>query len=257
MLEPIKSLALSGNDRMAHGFFTRRGGASEGIYGSLNCGPGSKDDRGAVTENRRRVAVHLGAAPDLLLTCHQHHSADAIVVTEPWTFDTMPKADGLVTATPGIAVAALAADCAPVLFADPKARVVAAAHAGWKGALGGVLEQTVSTMEQLGAQRDRIQAVLGPCIGPQAYEVGPEFEATFLARSNTYAQYFKRPRIDARPYFDLPGFVVGRLSAMGLETVENKSRCTYTYPDDFFSYRRTTHHREPDYGRQISAIVLL
>jgi YfiH family protein len=135
--------------------------------------------------------------------------------------------------------------------------VVAAAHAGWKGALGGVLEQTVATMEQLGARRNRIQAVLGPCIGPQAYEVGPEFEATFLARSNTYAQYFRRPTPDARPYFDLPGFVMARLGALGLGAVENQSLCTYTYPDDFFSYRRTTHRRETDYGRQISAIVLL
>jgi YfiH family protein len=257
MLEPIKSPALSGNDRIAHGFFPRRGGVSEGIYGSLNCGLGSKDDRRAIHENRRRVAEHLGVDADHLLTCHQHHSADAIVVTEPWTFDTMPKADGLVTATPGIAVAALAADCAPVLFAEPQARVVAAAHAGWKGALGGVLEQTVATMEQLGARRNRIQAVLGPCIGPQAYEVGPEFEATFLARSNTYAQYFRRPTPDARPYFDLPGFVMARLGALGLGAVENQSLCTYTYPDDFFSYRRTTHRRETDYGRQISAIVLL
>jgi YfiH family protein len=257
MLEPIKSPALSGNDRIAHGFFTRRGGVSEGIYGSLNCGVGSKDDRPAIHENRRRVAEHLGVDADRLLTCHQHHSADAIVVTEPWTFDTMPKADGLVTATPGIAVAALAADCAPVLFAEPQARVVAAAHAGWKGALGGVLEQTVATMEQLGARRNRIQAVLGPCIGPQAYEVGPEFEATFLARSNIYAQYFRRPTPDARPYFDLPGFVMARLGALGLGAVENQSLCTYTYPDDFFSYRRTTHRRETDYGRQISAIVLL
>lgn len=257
MLEPIKSPALSGNDRIAHGFFTRRGGVSEGIYGSLNCGLGSKDDRRAIHQNRRLVAEHLGVDADHLLTCHQHHSADAIVVTEPWTFDTMPKADGLVTATPGIAVAALAADCAPVLFAEPQARVVAAAHAGWKGALGGVLEQTVATMEQLGARRNRIQAVLGPCIGPQAYEVGPEFEATFLARSNTYAQYFRRPTPDARPYFDLLGFVMARLGALGLGAVENQSLCTYTYPDDFFSYRRTTHRRETDYGRQISAIVLL
>ena len=183
MLEPIQSQALSGNPRIAHGFFTRRGGVSEGIYASLNCGHGSRDNRAAITENRRRVAEHLGAAPTHLLTCHQHHSADSIVVTEPWTFDTMPKADALVTATSGVAVAALAADCAPVLFADPHAGVVAAAHAGWKGALGGVLESAVTTMEQLGADRSRITAVLGPCIGPEAYEVGPEFEATFLAQS--------------------------------------------------------------------------
>lgn len=260
MLEPIQSPALAeapASGRIAHGFFTRRGGVSGGIYASLNCGAGSRDDRAAIAENRHRVAEHLGVAPSHLLTCHQHHSADAIVVTEPWTFETMPKADALVTATPGVAVAALAADCAPVLFADPHAGVVAAAHAGWKGALGGVLESAVTTMEQLGAKRSRIAAVLGPCIGPTAYEVGPEFEAAFVAKSAGYAQFFKRPKDGARPYFDLPAFVIGRLGALGLKTVENASHCTYSHPNDYFSYRRTTHRQEADYGRQISAIVRL
>ncbi|HWV80475.1 MAG TPA: polyphenol oxidase family protein, partial [Hyphomicrobiaceae bacterium] len=183
MLEPIQSEALTRNGGIAHGFFGRRGGVSGGIYAALNCGLGSKDARDVVGENRRRVAKHLGAAPDRLLTAHQHHSADAIVVTEPWTFETMPKADALVTATRGIAVGALAADCAPVLFADAEAGIVAAAHAGWKGALGGVLESAVATMEKIGARRERIVAALGPCIGPEAYEVGPEFEANFIAQS--------------------------------------------------------------------------
>ena len=257
MLEPIQSPELSRHDGIAHGFFTRRGGVSTGIYASLNCGPGSKDDRAAVTENRRRVAAHLGVRPSHLVTAHQHHSTDAIVVTEPWTFEAMPKADALVTATPGIAVAALAADCAPVLFADPKARIVAAAHAGWKGALGGVLESAVATMERLGANRADIHAVLGPCIGPDAYEVGPEFEQQFIAQSAGNRRFFNRLDDRARPRFDLPAFVLGRLAALGLKAVENQSRCMYSDDQSFFSYRRTTHRREADYGRQISAIVLL
>lgn len=257
MLEPIQSPELSRHGGIAHGFFTRRGGVSEGIYASLNCGPGSKDDRAAVTENRRRVAAHLGVAPSHLLTAHQHHSADAIVVTEPWTFDAMPKADALVTATPGIAVAALAADCAPVLFADPKARIVAAAHAGWKGALGGVLEATVATMERLGADRANIQAVLGPCIGASAYEVGPEFKQRFLEASPENHHFFNQLDGHERPRFDFPRFVLSRLNGLRLKSVESQSRCTYSDDHHLFSYRRTTHHREADYGRQISAIVLL
>jgi polyphenol oxidase len=257
MLEPIQSEALLGDRRIAHGFFSRRGGVSQGIYASLNCGLGSKDGRDDVGANRRLVAEALGVMPDRLLTAHQHHSADAVVVTEPWTFETMPRADALVTATPGIALGALAADCAPVLFADPQAGVVAAAHAGWKGALGGVLESAVATMEKLGARRARIAAALGPCIGPEAYEVGPEFQANFIAQSSDNTRFFLKTPLAAKPYFDLPAFVLARLGAMGLGTVENKTRCTYTSPEEFFSYRRTTHQGEPDYGRQISAIVLL
>lgn len=257
MLQPIQSEALARHGHIAHGFFGRQGGVSEGIYAALNCGLGSKDARAVIRENRRRVADHLGAAPDHLLTAHQHHSADAIVITEPWMFETMPKADALVTATRGIAVGALAADCAPVLFADGEAGIVGAAHAGWKGALGGVLESAVATMEKLGARRSRIAAALGPCIGPQAYEVGPEFEANFTSQSPENQHFFKRSSAASRPYFDLPAFVLARLGAMQLGKVESCTRCTYSYPDDFFSYRRTTHRGESDYGRQISAIVLL
>lgn len=257
MLQPIQSEALARHGRIAHGFFGRQGGVSEGIYAALNCGPGSKDARDVIGENRRRVADHLGAAPDHLLTAHQHHSADAIVVAEPWTFETMPRADALVTTTRGIAVGALAADCAPVLFADAEAGVVAAAHAGWKGALGGVLESAVATMEKLGARRAHIVAALGPCIGPEAYEVGPEFEANFITQSSDNARFFKRNSTVARPHFDLPAFVLARLGAMSLGEVESRTRCTYAHPEELFSYRRTTHRREPDYGRQISAIVLL
>ena len=257
MPKPITADCLADISGVGHGFFTREGGVSEGIYGTLNCGAGSSDDRERVIENRTRVARHLGTRGAALVTCHQIHSADAIVVTEPWVIGQNPRADGMVTNVPGIALGALAADCAPVLFADPEARVIGAAHAGWKGALTGVLEATVATMTQLGARPSRIRAALGPCIGAGAYEVGPEFEARFLAADPGYARYFRRPAEGARPYFDLPGFVLARLGRLGLDTTENCSACTYADPQRFFSYRRATHHREPDYGRQVSAIVLL
>lgn len=257
MPKPITADCLADARGVAHGFFTREGGVSDGIYAGLNCGAGSKDDRASVTENRERVARHLGTEGTRLVSCYQIHSADTIVVTEPWTFATMPRADGLVTNVPGIAVGALAADCAPVLFADPDARVVASAHAGWKGALGGILESTIATMERLGARRSRIRAALGPCIGPAAYEVGPEFEARFVETDAGHARFFRRPRPDERPYFDLPGFVLSRLEAAGLDTVENCTACTYGDEARLYSYRRATHRGEPDYGRQISAIVLM
>ena len=208
-------------------------------------------------ENRARVAGHLGAAPGNLLTCYQIHSASAVIVTEPWTFETMPKGDALVTNVPGLAVGALAADCAPILFADPEAKVVAAAHAGWKGALNGILESTIATMARIGAKRNRIRAALGPCIGPSAYEVGPEFEGNFLKVNPDFARYVHRALPQARPTFDLPAFVLERLALAGLDTVENCTTCTYFDETRLYSYRRTTHRREPDYGRQVSAIVLL
>ncbi len=257
MPQPITADCLSDIGGIAHGFFTREGGVSEGIYAGLNCGAGSKDDRERVIENRRRVATHLGAAGDRLLTCHQVHSSDAIVVTEPWSLGQNPKADALVTRVPGIALGALAADCAPILFADPEARVIAATHAGWKGALDGVLEATVAAMTRLGARPNRIRAALGPCIGPTAYEVGPEFEARFVAVDAGFARFFRRARPEARPYFDLPGFVLERLARAGLDTVESCTACTYTDEARLFSYRLATHRGEPDYGRQVSAIVLL
>ncbi len=257
MPKPITADCLADIRGIEHGFFTREGGVSEGIYASLNCGIGSQDHRGRVLENRERVARHLGTRGERLLTCYQVHSADAVIVTEPWTLATIPKADGLVTNLPGLALGALAADCAPVLFCDPEARVIGAAHAGWKGALGGILESTIATMTGIGAKRNRIRAVLGPCIGAQSYEVGPEFEVTFIAANPDYARFFRRPAADARPMFDLPGFILERLGAAGLDTVESVSECTYRNETQLFSYRRTTHRRETDYGRQISAIVLL
>lgn len=257
MPNPITSDCLAEIKGVAHGFFTREGGVSSGIYDSLNCGHGSKDEAAKVRENRKRVAAHLGAATAPVLTCYQVHSADAVVVTEPWDAAAMPKADGLVTGTPGIILGALAADCAPVLFADPQARVIGAAHAGWKGALGGILESTITAMTRIGASRQRIRAVLGPCIGPLAYEVGPEFMATFTAADPTHARFFHHPSPEGRPYFDLPGFVLSRLELTGIDTIESCTDCTYSTKERYFSYRRTTHQHEPDYGRQISAIVLL
>jgi YfiH family protein len=255
MLKPIEAPALAAIPNLRHGFFTRQGGRSSGIYASLNCGTGSKDDRTTVLANRTLVAAHLGAAPERLLTCHQSHTALAIAVSEPWT-GPMPKVDGIVTRTPGLAIAVLAADCAPILFADPEARVIGAAHAGWRGALSGVLEATITAMEDLGAKRGRICAALGPCIGPEHYEVGPEFEQQFRENDPSNDRFFHRPHSKERAHFDLPGYVMYRLSRAGLAESESVSRCTYANEDRFFSFRRATHRGENDYGRQISAIVL-
>lgn len=252
----IQAPALAAIPNLEHGFFTRRGGCSSGIYASLNCGVGSKDDRACVLANRALVAGHLGATPEHLLTCHQSHTALAIAVSEPWADGSAPKVDGIVTRTPGLAMAVLAADCAPILFADPYARIIGAAHAGWRGALGGILEATVRAMEDLGAKRQNIRAALGPCIGRDAYEVGPEFEEQFRKDDPNSTAFFHRPRAEARAHFDLPGYVMNRLKRAGLAESQSVSRCTYADEDHFFSFRRTTHRGENDYGRQISAIVL-
>ncbi len=239
-----------------HGFFTRVGGVSKGIYASLNCGVGSHDDRAQVIENRTRVAASLGAAPERLATPYQVHGADAVVVTEPWETGRGPHADALVTDRPGIAVGIGAADCAPVLFADAEAGVVGAAHAGWKGALAGVLEATVAAMERLGARRERIVAALGPTIARPSYEVGADFAERFLAADADNARFFASGPRAGHLQFDLPGFILDRLSradvmaaGLGLDT--------YAGEDRFFSFRRATHRGEPDYGRQLSAIVLV
>ena len=255
-LSPLQSGSLAGLPGIAHGFFTRHGGVSTGLYTSLNCGLGSRDDRAAVLANRDRAARHLGSTGDRLLTCFQIHSATAITVDRPWAPDSQPKADAIVTRTRGLVLGALAADCAPVLFADQKAGVVAAAHAGWKGALGGILESTLEAMEAAGAARSDITAVIGPCIGAAAYEVGPEFEATFLAADCNSEVFFSRRLVSARPHFDLPGYVAARLKAAGAGLIDGMAQCTYESRDAFFSFRRATHAAESDYGRQISAIVL-
>jgi YfiH family protein len=257
MTEPIIARSLAELSGIRHGFFTRAGGVSQGIYASLNCGHGSDDERVHVIENRRRVAVALGQhTAGCVLTLHQVHSATALVVAEALPREALPKADALVTRTRGLVVGALAADCAPILFADAGAGVVAAAHAGWRGAFTGVIEATVSTMEGLGADRARISAAVGPCINQAAYEVGPEFEARFLEKDPTYARFFRRPVPGGRPHFDLPEFVEGQMVAAGIGTVERRSPCTFETDSLFFSYRRSSKAGEPDYGRQISAIVL-
>ncbi len=252
MLQPLTHPALDG---IPHGFFGRRGGVSTGLYDSLNCGLGSQDQRSAVLENRARVAARLGAVGGPVLTCHQIHSADAVVVDAPWAPGAQPKADALVTRTPGLVLGALAADCMPILFADLEAGVVAAAHAGWKGALTGVETSTLSAMERIGAKRTRIRAVIGPCISQSAYEVGPEFVATFLAQDPDAARFFTTPIEGRRPHFDLPGFMLAQLAKVGIASAHWVGACTYAAPEQFYSYRRTTHLKQPDYGRQIAAIA--
>ena len=236
-----------------HGFFTRRGGASSGVFEGLNCGTGSSDQHAAVTINRTRVADAMNVPLSALMGVHQIQSADAIVVTQP--SDERPKADAMVTATPGIALSVLSADCQPVLFADKTAGVIGAAHAGWKGALGGVLESTLDAMERLGADRANISAVIGPCISQRAYEVGPEFFEDFVAQDPDFARFFANGE-NGKYQFDLPALGLHRLRAAGVGSAEWTRHCTYSDADRFYSYRRTTHNREADYGRLIAAITL-
>ncbi|MEQ6201663.1 peptidoglycan editing factor PgeF [Sulfitobacter sp. HNIBRBA2951] len=236
-----------------HGFFTRRGGASSGVFAGLNCGQGSSDQAEIVAINRGRVAEAMGVAPDHLLGVHQVHSATAITVDAPMA--EKPRADALVTATPGIALSVLSADCQPVLFADAKAGVIGAAHAGWRGALDGVLHATVNAMEALGANREDIVAGIGPAISQRAYEVGPEFMDSFMDADPDFARYFINGEGD-RMLFDLPGFGLNRLRAAGVGHAEWTRHCTFSDPDRFYSYRRTTHAKEADYGRLIAAITL-
>ncbi len=237
-----------------HGFFTRKGGASSGIFAGLNCGPGSSDQAEIVAINRARVAEAMGLGPEALASVHQIHSPDVITLTEPVTGE-KPKADALVTRTPGIALAILTADCQPVLFADTENGVIGAAHAGWKGALAGVLESTIDAMEALGAKRETIAAVIGPTISQRAYEVGPEFLDTFLAEGDEYSRFFANGDGD-RYLFDLPAFGLHRLREAGVGHAEWTRHCTYSDPERFYSYRRTTHAGEADYGRLISVIRL-
>ncbi|EFL91012.1 peptidoglycan editing factor PgeF [Ahrensia sp. R2A130] len=239
---------------LSHGWFGREGGVSTGIFADLNAGLGSGDDREAVVENRNRIAAALGVAPEMLVTPYQVHSADAVVVDAPFPGD-RPKADGIVTATEGLAIGIVTADCGPVLFSDSKNRVIGACHAGWKGALSGVMEATIEAMEKLGAKRDSIRAVLGPTIGPKNYEVGPEFPTPFLQEDTDNARFFRPSENDGHHMFDLPAYIVARLNRAGVEG-SSVGPCTYEDEAGFFSYRRTTHRAESDYGRQLSAIAL-
>ena len=247
---------LGSIDGIRHGFFTRQGGVSGGIYTSLNCGPGSRDDKDNVKENRARVAESLGLAPDLLLSVFQQHSSRAVIVEGPWDQGRAPEADAIVTAAPGLAIGVLTADCAPVLFCDGEARVIAAAHAGWRGALSGIIEATVEAMEQLGASCERTVAAIGPAISPKAYEVGADFRDRFIGEDAASADFFMTDESTEEPHFDLTGYVAERLARAGIATLADLGLCTYCDETRLFSYRRSQHHGEDDYGRQISAILL-
>ena len=237
-----------------HAFFTRRGGVSRGVYASLNVGSGSRDDPEAVLQNRARAAAHFDASPERLLTGYQIHSAIAVVADAPWA--ERPEADAVVSRTPGLVLGALAADCAPVLLADPEARVIAAVHAGWRGAIGGVIEAAVQQMAGLGARPDRILAAVGPCIGQPSYEVGLEFLETFTRDAPGSERFFAPGRGPDKRQFDLPGFVLGRLAAAGIAKAEWTQRDTCAEPELFFSNRRAVLRGEDDYGRLLSAITL-
>ncbi len=252
----IQASTLAALDGVEHCFFTRRGGVSDGLYSSLNCGYGSGDSLENVRENRRRVAARFALGESDLLTLHQVHSTEVMTVAgRHWTSPGAPKADALVTDRPGVVLGVLAADCAPVLLADPEARVIGAAHAGWKGALHGVAEATVTAMEKLGARRERVRAAIGPCIGRDSYEVGPEFPAPFLAQDAANAAFFRAASRAGHFLFDLAGYLVRRMTLSGI-AVAATGHDTLTAREDFFSYRRNTLKGVKDYGRGLSAISL-
>lgn len=238
---------------LRHGFFTRTGGASSGIFSGLNCGTGSSDQSEIVAINRERVAEAMSVPPQNLVGVHQVHSSDVVIVGGP--VDPKPKADGLVTRTPGLALSVLTADCQPVLFADQKSGVIGAAHAGWRGAQAGIFEATIDKMVEIGADRGQIHAVIGPTISQRAYEVGPEFFDDFMLEDEQNARFFAGGDGD-RMHFDLPAYGLARLRAAGIASAEWTRHCTYFDPDRFYSYRRSLHRKDPDYGRLISAITL-
>ena len=248
-MTPIRSETLGA---VTHGFYTREGGVSEGIFASLNCGMGSGDDAGAVAENRDRLRRNLGA--DALVSVHQYHSDVVVEVDRDWGRD-RPKADAMVCRTPGLAIGILTADCAPVLLADREGGVVGAAPAGWKGARGGVIEAGIGAMVERGARPERIRAAVGPLISQPAYEVGPEFVEQFVDEDPAFGRFFSGGRED-RAQFDLAGFCLSRLRGAGIVDAEWTGQCTYRDPERFFSYRRATHEGVTDYGRLCAAIML-
>ena len=239
-----------------HGFFTRQGGVSGGLFKSLNCGFGSGDAVETVARNRAIATERLGLSPDRLVTCYQVHSNTVITVETPWPHYAAPRADGLVAGVSGIALGILTADCAPILFVDSDANVIGAAHGGWRGALGGVVEATLDRMEALGAKRARIRAGIGPCIAQNSYEVGPEFAAPFLADNPANADYFAPAMRTGHFLFDLPGYIEGRLARAGIALIDGAARDTVAEDRVFFSYRRACLRGEPVYGRALSAIAL-
>ena len=248
--------ALDCHGGIRHAFFTRQGGVSGGLFASLNCGFGSGDDLDRVGRNRALAAARLDLPSDRLVSCYQVHGTEIVTVDRPWRRQENPRADGMVTTIPGIALGILAADCAPVLFADPEARVVGAAHGGWRGALAGVMEATVAAMTRLGARTERIRAGIGPCIGQASYEVGPEFERTFAVADPDSPAFFVRAERSGHFHFDLPGYIAHRLGRLGLAAVEHSGHDTAAEEDLFFSYRRACLRGETDYGRGLAAIAL-
>ena len=259
----FKTHSLLTHDGIAHGFFGRKGGVSTGTYASLNTGKGSQDNPDNVAENRKRVAGALGTSGANLLSLHQIHSTDVLIVDAPFhdpISGEAPKADGLVTKTPGLALSALAADCGPVLFCDPKARIIGACHAGWRGALAGITDETIKAMIAIGASRENIHAVLGPCISQDSYEVGHDYRDGFVAENEAHDRFFKlgspqNPKSD-KPHFDLKRFILAKLRSAGLTQIEALPDCSYAQPEDYFSYRYNSHQGISDYGRNISTIML-
>ena len=252
----LQALSLATLDGIRHGFFTRAGGVSEGVYTSLNGGVGSNDAPDKVEENRARMATALGVPRDRLLTAYQIHSPDVVVVEKPWAREGRPRADAMVTRTPSLALGVSTADCGPLLFADGEARVIGAAHSGWRGAFTGVIEATLAAMETLGARRDRIAVALGPTIRQANYEVGPEFVARFTVADPATARFFAASSKADHAMFDLPGYIAERIQRAGIVQFEDLGLCNYAEPERFFSFRRMTHLGEADYGRHINAIAL-
>ena len=252
----IESALLTAIPNIRHGFFTREGGHSTGIYASLNCGFGSREDQAAVQKNREIVAARLGVDADRLMTVWQSHSPDVVTVESTWDVHNPPEADAMVTRRPGIALGVLTADCTPILFADRAGRAVGVAHAGWKGAVGGVLEAALGAFESHGVQAQDLCAAIGPTIGRANYEVGPEFFDKFTAENPDNARFFAASPRSGHHLFDLPSYVMTKLEVLGVADINDLELCTYADEDRFYSYRRATHRGEPDYGRLISAIVL-
>jgi YfiH family protein len=251
----LRSELLSAIPGLRYAFFSREGGVSDGIYASLNGGLGSSDDPACIAENRRRMAQQMGATPERFLSVHQTHSPDVVVASGPWPGGLRPRADAIVTRTEGLAIGATAADCGPILLADPRRRVIGAAHAGWKGALTGIVEATIDAMEKLGAERGGIVAAIGPLIRQHSYEVGSEFVERFVAADADHALFFIPAARQGHALFDLAGFIRMRLENAGILMIEDSGVDTYS-DERFFSYRRSVHRGEPDYGRHVHAIAL-
>jgi purine-nucleoside/S-methyl-5'-thioadenosine phosphorylase / adenosine deaminase len=256
MANMLQSSSLAAFDGIRHGFFTRAGGVSRGCYESLNAGVGSNDEPAHVAENRARMAAAVGVAPERLISAYQIHSPVVVIADTPWGASARPKADAIVTHVAKLAIAVSTADCGPILFADAQAGVIGAAHAGWRGALSGVAEATIAAMERCGADRSRIVAALGPMIRQPSYEVGPEFVTQFTKDDSCNERFFRDGPRAGHAFFDLAGYIAARLGRAGIGRIEDLGRCTYAEPQTFFSYRRSVHRREPDYGRHLNAIAL-